>query len=148
MQLVQIPDLPVVWPLIARRVTESGIEHRVSPDKALDEVHRMLESGTGAAITDDILNPSCVGLLQFGSNVVFQEKTCYVLLIYVEPEKRTSPLGVRLAKFIEAQATVQNCDVINTSSWIYRGGEDISAFWKALGYEEQERVFVKHLNGK
>lgn len=140
--------LPVLVPLIQARIDESQLGNRVSAERAIKHTFGLIDTGTGAAFVDDLENPTVAIILQtVSTGLVFEEKSCNIILIYVPKEHRTLQKALTAVKQIETYAREQQCTVIYGSSWLYKGVDQggIGALWKHAGFEEQELVYVKHL---
>ncbi len=142
---VALPDLPVIGPLIQQRIDGANLSHRLSVDNALSKLHGMLEANQGAIFVDDLLLPTAVLVLHTGVSLVFDEKFCNILLIFVDQAHRSVQKALTCIKTVEDYARAEGCTSIYGSSWIYRGAEGIDSLYKHAGFEPQDTTFVKHL---
>lgn len=145
---ILIDQIPKLGPLIQQRIVESKLENRLTMDRALSNVHHLMAMGTGTAFVDNLENPTSVVILQIIDNpVVFEEKACSVILIYVDRQHRSVQKALDAVKTIENYARSKGCTCIYGASWKFNGtdGDGIGALWLRAGYVEQEVVYRKDL---
>ena len=140
---IEIPDLPVVGPLLDRCFSEAGISDRVTKDECLSWVHGLIEGKKGKVYTDDIGNPTMLVCVGEGGCVFPREKPLVVFLVYVLPENRNGPTFRKMARLIEGLATAGGYNAVYASEWTYGSTPEIGTLWEAIGYKCQEKVYVK-----
>lgn len=142
---VSIPELPIIYPLVQECIREKGMEPRLTPDRALDKAHALLQGGLTTILVDDLLLPKILIVLQTGHGLLFDEVSCNVFLIYIPKEHRTPARASEALGAIEAHAREKGAKVVTASSWLYQGSSGIGALWERAGFVQQEIVYVKKL---
>lgn len=140
-----VPDLPVIAPLVQKRVEEANLQQRITVDNALGKIHGIVESGNGAVFVDVLLEPTVVVVLATGTSPIFEEKFCNILLLYVDSAKRDLRKALEAMQTIETYARNEKCTTVYGESWVWRGAEGIDGIYQQQGYERQSVCYVKTL---
>lgn len=140
----------VLIPIFKEGIEDVAIAHRTSPEYCVGNVEKGYEARAIAAYVDDLESPKCCLVVAMGRSPVLDENLSIIYRIWVRPDLVAVREGVALskemAKTFEAYAEMNGADGILASSWVYRNAPDIGSFWEKLGFEIQEKIYIKHLN--
>lgn len=146
--MIPLPQSQItkIEPLIEAFIDEGNCRSRTTAKHCLERIAQGYLCRTMDAYVDSVESPRRVAVFGRYPSVALQEDLIVVHFVYAVPEDRTKP--EMLAAFRELftrYAQVHPADAMVGSSWVYGGRRGIDAFWRHLGFERQEVVFVKRL---
>lgn len=135
-----------IAPLLAALISESHCEERTTVEYCLEKLAQGYITQTMDAYVDSVESPRQMIVFGRYPGLATKEELIYVNCIYSVPEDRLKPeTAAAFKNVIEKYCEAHRRDAIIASSWEYRDSRGIGQFWRNLGFERQEVVYVKHL---
>lgn len=142
---LELPDLPVIYPLLCDAVKFYNLPQFLDPDHIMSEIDRGLQMKRAVVLVDDIGTPRSLMVGTVDESATFKGKRFTVIVAYVHPENR-SPATIRnLMGRIEDCARKHECKVLFGSSWVRDETKATDRMWSFFGYERQEIIYAKPL---
>jgi hypothetical protein len=135
-----------IAPLIEAFIRESSCSDRTSVEHCLERLAQGYLCQNMDAYVDDPDAPRKVIIFGRYPGLAVKEELICINFVYAVEEDRLKPETVAaFREVIEKYAEAHPRDSILASSWVYRGSRGIDAFWRHLGFEKQEVIYVKRL---
>ncbi len=124
---------------------EANLEKRSSVEHCLARIIEGYAKREMDAYADDPLNPKHVIIFGKCRGIVTKEEITTILWIYSVPEERGTPESLAAFKRqIDNYSELFHADVVMGSDWQYLGCKmGTAAFWRSMGFERQETVYVR-----
>lgn len=142
---LQLPDLPVIFPLLESAVKLYNLPEFLDVDHIMSEIDRGLQTGRIVVLVDDIGTPRTLMVGSVDDSATYKGKRFTVIVSYIHPENR-NPGSLRiLMGEIEKCAKKHECKVLFGSSWAREGDEEKASdkLWSFFKYKRQEIIYAK-----
>jgi hypothetical protein len=146
--MIPLPQskLTAIAPLIRAFIGESSCAERTTVEHCLERLAQGYITQSMDAYVDNVESPRQVIIFGRYPGFATKEELIYINFVYSLEEDRLKPeTAAAFKNVIEKYCEVHRRDAIVASSWEYRGSRGIGSFWRSLGFERQEVVYVKHL---
>lgn len=146
--MIPLPQSKVqkIKPLVEAFIRESKCEDRTTAAHCLERLAQGYLTKTMDAYVDNVEDPRRVVVFGRYPSMPFKEDLIVINFIYAVEEDRLKPETMAAFKeILEKYPQVHSADAMLASSWVYKGSRGIDAFWRHLGFERQEIIYVKRL---
>lgn len=146
--MIPLPQTKVqkIKPLVEAFIRESKCEDRTTAQHCLEKLAQGYLTKTMDAYVDSVDSPRRMIVFGRYPGLLFPGDMIVVHCIYAPEEDRGKEEVLAAFKEILAKyPQVHSADRILASSWVYKNSRGIDAFWRSLGFERQEVIYVKHL---
>ena len=142
---VKLLDIPKLKDIIERNIASCNVGDRTSFEYVKSTATLFSQAGDLAAWTDSLEDPHLILIVTKGKFGVLNETIAFINTLYIDEGYQNSSRIQEMVTTAELWAKGQGCDCITGSSWVFRGSKDISTLWENLGYQVQEKLYVKGL---
>jgi hypothetical protein len=131
--------------VIGAMLKEANLGERSSVEHCIARILEGYAKREMDAYADDPANPKHVLIMGKCRGIVTKEEITTILWIYSVPEERGSEESLAAFRnMIDNYSTMFHADAILGSDFQFRGCRmGTAAFWRSLGFERQETVYVK-----
>lgn len=146
--MIPLPQTKVqkIKPLVEAFIRESNCEDRTTATHCLERLAQGYLMKTMDAYVDNVESPRQVIVFGRYPGMALKEDLIVVNFVYSVEEDRLKPETMAAFKEILGKyPQVHSADAILASSWVYKNSRGIDAFWRHLGFERQEIIYVKRL---
>jgi len=146
--MIPLPQskLTAVAPIIEQVIVEMNCSHRTDLTYCMERLAQGYITQSLDAYVDNVESPRHLAIFGRYPGFFTKEENIYAHLVYAPSEDRVKSDVIAAFKHLIAKyCEVHRRDAIVASSWEYRGSRGIGSFWRSLGFERQEVVYVKHL---
>lgn len=135
-----------IKPLVEAFIKESNCDGRTTAAHCLERLAQGYLTKSMDAYVDDVEAPRKIIVFGRYPSLPFKEDLIVVNFIYAVEEDRLKPETLASFKeILEKYPQVHQADAMLASSWVYKNSRGIDAFWRHLGFERQEIIYVKRL---
>lgn len=146
--MIPLPQTKIhkVQPLVEAFIRESHCSDRTTAQHCLGKLAQGYLTKSMDAYVDDVEAPRKIIVFGRYPSLPFKEDLIVVNFIYAVEEDRLKPETLAAFKeILEKYPQVHQADAMLASSWVYKNSRGIDAFWRHLGFERQEVIYVKRL---
>lgn len=145
LQQVEVKDFDKLEGIIKRNIAACNVQDRTQFDYVKATATLFATQGNVGVWTDNIDDPHVLLIVTSGKFGVLNEIFGFVNTIYIDKAHRSSELLKQMLDTAKLWSRAKGCKVLQVSSWLYHGCEDVGDLWEALGYEVQETIYVTQL---
>lgn len=133
-------------PALEARITESNLQDRSNPDKAIRMLRAAYGTRCAGAYVDNTEDPKHVLIMMHFPGVDTFGLQAMISVLYIAPEERGNAANLAtMLSAAENYAKINGAEYITGSSWTYRGAKASDSLWRANGFEPQETVYIKKI---
>lgn len=142
---VEVKNFDKLEGILKRNIVACNLQDRTQFDYVKATATLFSTQGNIGIWTDNIDDPHLVLIVTSGKFGVINEVFGFVNAVYIDRDHRSAEKLRQMLDTAKLWARAKGCRVLQVSSWLYRGCEDIGDLWEALGYEVQETIYVTEL---
>lgn len=146
--MIPLPQtqIPKIKPLVEAFIAESACVGRTTAAHCLEKIAQGYLTKSMDVYVDNVDSPRRVVVFGRYPGLALKEDLIVVNFIYAVEEDRLKPETLSaFREILEKYPQVHQADAMLASSWVYRNSRGIDAFWRHLGFEKQEVIYVKRL---
>lgn len=146
--MIPLPQSQIqkIRPLVEAFIRESHCSDRTTAQHCLEKIAQGYLTKSMDVYVDNADSPRQVIVFGRYPGMALKEDLIVVNFIYAVEEDRLKPETLASFKAIlEKYPQVHSADAMLASSWVYQNSRGIDAFWRHLGFERQEIIYVKRL---
>ena len=146
--MIPLPQSQIqkIKPLVEAFIGESHCSDRTTAQHCLEKIAQGYLTKSMDVYVDSADSPRQVVVFGRYPSLPFKEDLIVVNFIYAVEEDRLKPETLASFKeILEKYPQVHSADAMLASSWVYKNSRGIDAFWRHLGFERQEIIYVKRL---